>query len=62
MRAACEFEKANAFVQVGLLGLVVFLDLSQEAALLGPPLLPVVELGADPAVELVDLHRGESAL
>ena len=53
-----QFENLDALVHVGLVGLLVTVDLVQQAPLLLAPLTsePIVEIPADLTVELIDIH------
>lgn len=59
-----EFEQADALVEVGLVGVLVFADQRQALALFFAPLrgLAVKEVGVDAAVELVDVHGVDAVL
>ena len=58
------FEKADALLEICLVGILVLTDQLQALLLLGAPLRSraVKEVGVDPTIELVDLHRVDAVL
>ena len=59
-----EFEKPDALVEVGLVGVLMFAAQRQALALFFAPLcgLAIEEVGVDPVVKLVDVHGVDPVL